>query len=522
MSNGGSHSGVAVRGERLVIATAFAAMVASITGVSLAAMGGRAVNGRPFAPVAVAVLVVVGALAAGWWGRYGAGPVAQLAARLPPELDGSFARHRVRGVVVAALLILAVLQLARLSCFMADDTLRWGSAFPPATVSVKHMCLASYVQAADLTRQDDQNIYDAAHYPSFAGAPDVPVAVPPSPVANIEPYIQDPYHYPPPFLLVPRLMLLLSNDYMVHRTGWFLVQALAFLAFALWLVTTLDAPDRAPALALLVALVAWTPVLLTWQFGQWHLAAILAAMGGMALVARGRDLPGGALLAASVVTKIFPGLLLIVLLMRKRWRALGFVAAFACLFALMAWLVVGSAPYVAFVGYELPRMASGEAFSYFLRNDISLAGNYGVYGLPFKLERLGLPGVSPGLASGLTWAYSVLLLGLAVVVGRKRPQITAEPALWLALLVLASLRSPLAPSAYAVVPALWLLTLKAREVGKDWRGVGAIILAFIVMGGMPPMPSPKATIALWMLGQAAMLLVGFWVVLRREGVVDAP
>jgi hypothetical protein len=53
---------------------------------------------------------------------------------------------------------------------------------------------------------------------------------------------------------------------------------------------------------------------------------------------------------------------------------------------------------------------------------------------------------------------------------------------------LAALRSPVAPSAYVVVPSLWLLTLLASEV----RGRPALVVGFaaawLAVMGSPPCP----------------------------------
>jgi hypothetical protein len=57
------------------------------------------------------------------------------------------------------------------------------------------------------------------------------------------------------------------------------------------------------------------------------------------------------------------------------------------------------------------------------------------------------------------------LVVLAVVVtASRRPWPDADkPALWLAILILATLRSPFLPQAYAAFPPLWLLTLLAAR-----------------------------------------------------------
>lgn len=501
--------------ERVGLASAFVAMAACVAFASLGGVMGRWVGDGPWSPLAcIAVaLFCTGALA--WVARRGSGPLAKLAQALPAALDGSFARRPGAGWLVALLLVVSVAQTARLSCFMADDQMRWGSAFPPTPEGVEHMCLASYVQAADLTRQGAPNVYAAEHYPAFSDAAFGEASVAPSPVDNIEPYIEDAYEYPPPFLLLPRLALASSNDYMVHRTSWFMLQALAFLAFALSILRRIPVERRVLPLLLLPAYVATLPAMFTLQFGQWHLAAILLAMGGMLAFSDERHALGGALLGTAVVTKIFPGLLVAYLLVQRRWRAVAWTSAWCVAHALLAFAILGPAPFVAFFEYHLPRIATGEAFSFFLKSDLVIASNYGVYGIPIKLGKLGVPGMSLGAASTLTWIYGVVILGAAAVVARRTQDARAPLAVWLGLLVLASLRSPLAPSVYVAAPAIWLLTLVAHRIATRARGVVVVVIGFVTLGGLPPLPTPEATIAVWMSGQIAMLVLAFWSVWRR-------
>jgi hypothetical protein len=83
---------------------------------------------------------------------------------------------------------------------------------------------------------------------------------------------------------------------------------------------------------------------------------------------------------------------------------------------------------------------------------------------------------------------------------------------WLALLNLAALRSPVAPSAYATAPLLWLLALLAVEIeGRYWMGT-ALAAAWVVMMGAPPL-SDKIDLVVGLAGQALMLAFGIWILL---------
>jgi hypothetical protein len=77
------------------------------------------------------------------------------------------------------------------------------------------------------------------------------------------------------------------------------------------------------------------------------------------------------------------------------------------------------------------------------------------------------------------------------------------------------LRSPVAPNVYVSTSALWLLTLLAVETRGRAVAVALLVVAWVCISVQPPLPDPKATIALWMSGQIAMLVLGFGVLLRR-------
>ena len=81
----------------------------------------------------------------------------------------------------------------------------------------------------------------------------------------------------------------------------------------------------------------------------------------------------------------------------------------------------------------------------------------------FKLKVLGLGGLSFGASKIVGWLYTLVLLVVVVTVSRRPWPDADKPALWLAILILATLRSPFLPQAYATFPPLWLLTLLAAR-----------------------------------------------------------
>jgi hypothetical protein len=342
------------------------------------------------------------------------------------------------------------------------------------------------------------NIFDVAHYadPARPGT-----AAP----RYIGPFEVDLYQYPPAFLLLPRSVVAFGVDFFTIRRVWFAIQSAVLLAgltlVARWI------GGRSGLVALLLVPVVWLaqPTRLGLQLGNFQLTAIPLAVLAMMAFERGRVARGGLALGFPIVSKIFPGVLGIVLAVNRQWRALAWMGGWAVALTLAAWIAVGSTPFVDFVRYQVPRIQSGEAFFWMNAEDAAPI-NFGVHGLFIKLRYLGLPFTGPVAASRAATLYGLLLVPLAIVAAvrlRALPGsgMTPERArlrqaqVWLALLSLASFRSPFVPDAFALVGTLWLLSLVAAE--GDWRTpgrvaliAGALATTVVLDGGVIPLPVP--------------------------------
>jgi hypothetical protein len=294
---------------------------------------------------------------------------------------------------------------------------------------------------------------------------------------------------------------------MVIRAIWFAIQYLVFLAVALALAQCIGGRDGQIAGLFVPAMVGSMSFLVNLQFGQAHLLTLAFSMGALVAFRRDRAALGGLLLGTATVFKLFPGLLLVYLACRRRWRDFGWTITACVVVTLIALAVVGPTPFVAFVRYHLPRLASGEAFAFVHRDWFYVSRNLSVSGIVFKLGVLGMPGMSPSVSSGVGWAYTVLLLVLVVRVARLGELSPLNEAfVWLGLLCLGSLRSPLAPGIYVVVSAQWLLTLFAARV-RRWRDVVVIVIAFLLIPGTPKLSSAATDIAVALAGQGLMLAI---------------
>ena len=418
-------------------------LVAAIVGGGLAAAGMLPWGFLP-------LMVLAGLLLSAMAGRIGRA--------LPESVDGAWQRSRGKTIAWTVMALVMVLQVSRLSVFMTDNDSTWGSTFPPVEFTVTHMCMASYVEAAELSRQDDPNIYDPKHYPNFGltEAKDLETSV-----IGLQPYLDDSFHYPPPFLLLPRLWLGLSNDYLNIRSVWFAIQLLAFVAFAVLLARWVGGSTGGWALWMLPLMLASMPTMFNFQFGQAHLFTVWTAMAGMLAFEVKRPALGGALLAGGIAAKIFPGVLVAYLLLRRRWLDLAWVAAFTLVFALATLAVTGASPFIKFVTDLAPRLASGEAFS-FVTETLTISTNLSVPGFVWKLDLLGIEGGSAMLGSASA-VYTLFILVAIWLGARLDVDRVCRVQIWLALLIVASLRSPLVPI-YGAAPILWLLTLQLDRV----------------------------------------------------------
>ena len=118
---------------------------------------------------------------------------------------------------------------------------------------------------------------------------------------------------------------------------------------------------------------------------------------------------------------------------------------------------------------------SGEAFSAF-RNPTSIADNGSVPGLVFKLKLWGVPYMGFDAMRIVGWVYTLVVVAGTVWLARRvRPE-GREPVIWLAILVLATMRSPFMAT-YAFFPVMWLATLAAPLAWRDSRSALPIALA---------------------------------------------
>ena len=467
----------------------FAAVVAAAAGVVASRRAG-VVAGAAGAVGAAAIglahpAAFVPALALAPSGAVFAVAGAWLARRLPEGLDAQPAARPRLTIAWLLLALVAVVQVGRLSTYMTNTESDWFLSTREPFYA-KHECLNAYVYGAELDRRGEPNVYDASHYPGVNRD-----AEPSTELAGMAP--EDPFQYAPQFLLWPRATIAITQDYQAIRLVWFGINVT--LCMAAVLLLSFWVGGRVGAVSALLSpfvLIAF-PTLHNFQYGQFHFATIALAVLAMLAFARRHPAIGGTLLAVSILSKLFPALLLVPLALQRRWRELSWTAAAGAVLTLVTLGVAGMAPFLAFADYHVPRLLDGSAFAFGEAwpevAELLVAGNQGIPGIFDKLTAMGLP-VAASLSARAGELYGLALLMVGASIGLRPNAGRTERAIaWVGLLGLGSLASTGAWADYVPLTCVWLLTLLApltigRPAMQLALGLCAVLQLFLP-GTMP-------------------------------------
>lgn len=434
--------------------------------------------------------------------------------RLPAELVRTGKLHRLLFGLWVVLSLVASYRLATISVFMLDVE-RSAYAFTPKIRSVgdpdlekpfyvRHNCFTAAVVAAHLASNDAENIYDPDHYRDAVEKTAIHDTIG-------EALSIDTFQYPPPFLLVPRLLLATGADFFQIRTVWFALNILLFTvtvgAIVVWV-----AGYQFHACWFAWPLVLAAPVTLgTLQIENAHFFIVCLAVLAMVAFEKQKNGLGGVLLAFSILSKIFPGVLLAYLVVRRRWGAVVWTGIAMVVLSLTTLLVFGLQPFESFVSFQLPRLASGEAFAFATEKTRAILLNQSILGAVYKLDKLGLMGGldAANVAKTAVWIYTVLLVAIVVYVGLKhrrqaldRDGIVVSPASpslilaqgWVVLLILGQLRNPFLPWGYGNVAVLLLVALLiGNGLRQRWWSVVVLVLCWLAITVIVPLPFGPAT-----------------------------
>jgi hypothetical protein len=230
---------------------------------------------------------------------------------------------------------------------------------------------------------------------------------------------------------------------------------------------------------------------------------------------------GGALLGVAVVTKLYPGVLLLLLASQRRWRELGVTLIWMAAFGVLGLALLGSAPYEAFFSDHLPRLLDGSIFD--TADDPMLTAiKTGVPQLPGRLRLLGMTFLPDQLGPWLGRAFGLVILALVWRARRRTTSRSHAVMLWLALLNLVVLQGPVAFMDYTPAPSLWLLTFVSIEMARNRMIAIALGLCWLQLStllGSFPMPGYPSTAQIAASSLLITLLViplNLWCAMRTD------
>ncbi len=439
-----------------MVANFLAAAIAGIVG-GVAVVAAASGCGAPL-PLAIA-LATLAAGAVGW--RLRRWPFAGDVTSLPRPVQ----------VIGGLGWTVALVELGRLTVFMIDPAQVAYSIQPGNTWRVRHSCVSAYWVACQEV-DDGADVYRLQRYEPPRDAAGNRQRI------TMDGFVLDAYEYPPPFLVVPRLIANAAPTFLRFRTVWFALQLMTVAAGLVLVASRIGGVTGAYVLALSGFVLAPYATITTLQIGNAQLAFVALPMVAMVLFDRQRPIGGGALLAYATVSKLYPALLVLYLLLRRDWRGAAWTVGMGAAIVALSLADIGWTPYVAFLDH-LPRLLSGEAFPAMALPE-GMALNQSVPGLPLKLTLFGLAPATLAWARVAGWLYTPVLLWATVRLARGRFDREDEPLAWLTVVLLATYRSTFLPQ-YGVFPGLWLVVLLAARFRHRPGALAALAGAWVVL-----------------------------------------
>jgi hypothetical protein len=286
------------------------------------------------------------------------------------------------------------------------------------------------------------------------------------------------YNNHPPFdmlLILPLALLPFHTAFLI----WSAIALFCYGAIGLIIVRELKIGLAPYWVALIVGLaLCWSPFQEQMALGQWSLLIAACLIGCWALLRHGRDRMAGVLLGFACLIKLFPGLLIIYLLLRRRWWAAGIASATAALGSLLALAVVGPSDTLDFFLRIAP--SNGVALAAYPLN-VALAG---------PISRLLVDGtwvrpvvVAPQLAN---WLIRLMSLVVLIVLARQSWRAPAtrrgDDLTYAAVCVAMLLISPLTwQHTFMLLILPFGLLLHDLLDRPNWRGAAVSLLALTLV-----------------------------------------
>jgi alpha-1,2-mannosyltransferase len=186
-----------------------------------------------------------------------------------------------RGLQIVSMIgiLLALLQLIRLTGFMIDPAKRNLSSIPWSQWDIKHNCLTAYFIAAQ-SAKTAPDIYSNSLY-SMPDDDPTKIRKP----KMLGAFRIDVYEYPPPFLLLSRAISF-TDDFLRVRLLWFGINGIVILIAMLMIARSLGPTIGTRAQLLIPVVFAGLPTINTLQKGNVQLLIVAVSMIAMSFIAR--------------------------------------------------------------------------------------------------------------------------------------------------------------------------------------------------------------------------------------------
>lgn len=292
-----------------------------------------------------------------------------------------------------------------------------------------------------------------------------------------DPTLRPAYIYPPAFALLVAPLAALPVD--VAGAIWLLL-CQGCLAAAMLIVIRWLRPAAWATAAIVVATLTFYPLWIDAVQGQANLLIVFLVTAGLAGVVRG-DARFGAAFGVATALKLTPALLLIWLLLERRFRAAGWMLAGFAGVTVAAGLVRASDS-VAFFGQVVPALARGTAV--YANQSLS-----GVLGRVFSANPYTDPWLALGWMSWLAGTAAVMLIATWYWRTSDHPSLARAGAFLPLLPLLSSVTWP--HHLVILLPVIWLAATALAERGwpvAPTATLAGILLIFSVVSRWPVGP----------------------------------
>lgn len=314
---------------------------------------------------------------------------------------------------------------------------------------------------------------------------------------------EQPNPHTPAAVVIARPLSALPYD--IARAGWMIMSAVMFVV-ALALVGREIGWSLVRSLSVAMGALALPVVQLDLTYVQWNAPMMLLIVLGWRMLRRGKDLPAGLLFGIAAAIKLYPAILILVVLAMRRWRAAGGMVA-------MATIVTGWG--MAALGTEASKRfldVASNNFEYWRSAPMNLS----ILAAPYRWlsESVWRPDAPhlPLLAAVLS--IGILAAGASLVY-RSPARASGDPVLaalpWMVLL--APLSWPLTP----VLTIPTLVVLLARSHSE--RGMPDLILVVaiaVIVAPLPGLPHGAGTPIMTLIFGHGLPTIALLVVAARE------